>query len=260
VLVGPQVGPVVGIDAGPGDVGGGAAWSTDATRGVGVPANSTEWDAVAAAAGHSRSPSSLFGCQEASGNLLDSIGAIEIAANDTRTYENAIAGWTRKAVGISDGVSGYWTTNGGPDPSTESAAMLAYLRIDASTAERSMLFLNAVENDYVAINVTAGGLLKAYIDANTATGAVNYAAGAVFPVMLVYNRTAGSAFLCTADEKLPITYGAIAANGAKYVGLFTPPTMKLLMLAWFEGADAEFTLAEAKAELVALGWSVSWSP
>ena len=62
------------------------AWTVDDGSGIGCPANATEWAAVIAAAaltGVVTVPDALWLCQEASGDLADSIGTYTLTASDT---------------------------------------------------------------------------------------------------------------------------------------------------------------------------------
>ena len=79
-----------------------AGVTRDATSGWYVPANATEWTALLAGTGIAN-PSNLWLSQQASGNLPDSIGSTPLVPFNGPSYQNTVAGWSRKAVGTVDG-------------------------------------------------------------------------------------------------------------------------------------------------------------
>lgn len=240
-----------------------ATWSVDATSGIGAPADSTEWATINSSESLSAAPDNLWLMQEASGNLSDSIGAITLTASGTVSYQNAISGWSRYGLGTTDGTAGKWgvSSGTGPDPSSTSVAALLYVRIDNVTTERNLLSLTDSSGNLLVINVTAGGLLRAYVDTNNASGGTNYEAGSVFPLLFVYDRTNSRARVFTDVEKISPTYGSGTADGLKFFGGNSTAVLtgRYLYGAWFTGSDAEWlsTDANAKALLEALGWTVS---
>jgi hypothetical protein len=245
------------------------AWSTDATSSKGVPANEFEWQAVLASAGLSvgGDPSHLFLCQEASGDLIDQIGAVDFADFGTVSYSNAISGWDRDGVGTTDGTNGGFGvgSGSGPDPSSTSVMYLAYVRIDGvAGAAKNVMSAGSTDPDYLINFVNTDGTMVSYVDGAGVTGATNYEGGSVFPLVLRYDRTNSAAGTFTDSEKIINTYSAGVVDGAKFLGnasgFATPPTARFLYLAIFEGAAAELTNTQIKTLLQTLGWTVSFTP
>lgn len=244
----------------------GVGWDIDATSGKGVPKTATEWSAFATAFSLSTTPSNLWLMQEASGNLSDAIGSVTLTAGGTGlSYSNAVAGWTRVGLGTTTANSGTFSVGSGtgPNASTTSVAILAYVRIDNVTGEFAVMAMTGSTNNYVQLNCTAAGLLKPYIDTGNTTGATNYEGGVVTPILFVFDRTNSRARVYTDVEKIAPTYGSGTADGSKWFGS-TPAsnsgcTARYLWGCWFTGASAEWlsTDANAKAMLQGLGWSVS---
>lgn len=268
--VGLSVGLDVGLACGTGATDGAVAptWTIDATSGKGVPASSAEWATLISELAIGAAPSSLYLMQEASGNIADTIGAVPLTASGAgRSYANVISGWSRLALGTADGVAGsFGVASGvGPNMSTTSAAMLAYLRIDNATAERSLMAFSTTASDLVQVNVTATGIPRAYIDAGNTLGVTAHEGGAAIPVLLVYDRTNARARVYTNAEKILPVYGAVALDGEKFYGAASGgvanATSRFLYSCWWTGANAEWlsTDANAKSLLQKLGWTIPWS-
>jgi hypothetical protein len=239
----------------------GITWSVDATSGIGVPANATEWgDMITAESLAASAPSHLWLKQEASGDITDVISSLTLAASGAGSYENAVSGWSRLALGTADGTGGgIWQTFSGPSPTSTSMAVLAYLRVDVASTERQLLLLNGTGSHLVQLNITGAGLLRCYIGSGNAASSANYEGGAVFPVLLVYDRTNSRAIVYTNQEKIAATYAAVSSGSAKRFGGSSAATALYLYGCWWTGADAETlsTDANAKALLEALGWTVT---
>jgi len=237
------------------------SWSVDATSGIGVPANDMEWANLAAVEELSVGlPSHLYLMQEASGNLSDSIGSLTFSASGTPSYSNAVSGWSRSAIGTSDGTSGAFTnTTNPPTAISTSMAMLGYIRIDTTATERQFMMINGTSSHLVQVNVTGAGLLRYYVETGNVLGTVNYEGGSVVPILMVYDRTNSRAIIYTNEEKITATYAAVSAGSTKRWCGTSPPTALYLYGAIWTGAAAETlsTDANAKALLEALGWTVT---
>jgi RHS repeat-associated protein len=83
----------------------------DATSQWFVPQSYTEWTNLLAGTGIPN-PTNLWKCQEASGNLADSIGTATLTATNVggMAYAQGVTGWTRKAVTLAEAVASKWAT------------------------------------------------------------------------------------------------------------------------------------------------------
>lgn len=243
-----------------------AAWSIDATSNKAAPASSSEWTTLIASSGSLSAwsaPNSLFLCQEASGNLADSIGSITLTANATPLYQQTVSGWTRKAVGTTDATASQRfrsTQVALPDLGTTSMLVLAYVAVENNpVAVRGVIGLgnpSGIERR-VATGATTSSLARA-VAGSTVTSATEGGFG-VRPLLVQIDRT-GSAVAYYSDiEKLSPTFGTPAGKlldlGAT-VGV-APAANRYLYAAFWSGAAAERTSTEIRALLETLGWSVS---
>lgn len=257
-----QPGSFVEVAEGGGDPMAGV--TQDATSGIYVPASDAEWTTTMSAAGLATgNPSALWLCQEAAGNLADSIGAFTLTAGGTPNYRQAIAGWTRLGLvldaGSADGFSSASASL--PDLSTTSQLIVAYVRRPGAApgANQSLIALGAAgTRATVVINTTPR--LVAASGANSATGTVAAADSAVSPLAIKHNKTGTEADVYTEAEKISPALSASVAGkqvlfgnaGALSAGF------GLLYAASFHGAAAELTDAQIKTLLQTLGWTVAW--
>lgn len=244
--------------------------SRDATSGVYVPTSSSEWSTALASAGLvSGGPSSLYLCQEASGNAADSIGAIAMTAAGSPLYQQAVTGWTRKAFGFNGGASQKFSVAAGtgPNPSSTSVAYLLYANVTATPASIMGLAAIASAAAPVAVQVNTTPRLRT-MNPGTATtaGASNPTATGLQPMLLKYDRTNSTLVLYTGQEKIVGTYTSGAVDSAKGLGGLASGgaggsafTGQVAYWAVFSGAAAELSDANAKALLQTLGWTIPWS-
>ncbi len=233
-----------------------AGVARDLLSGIYCPANAAQWASVLAVAGITTGgPSMLWLCQEASGNLADSIGAFTGVASGTVGYNQAEAGWTRTAVSVTDGVAGAFATTV-PEGSTTSALSLAYVNVVASAGTRQAIGMHTGTNS--RFNATAADRPQAVSNANTVSGVSSHQ-GAVRPCVLRHNVTATTAMGCNNVEKLAPAFGALAGTTFQLAGSSRlPPTMRANYVVNFHGAAAEMTDAKLKTLLQTLGWSIAW--
>jgi len=259
VKTGPNIGPAIGRFGARSASDPFAGVSRDAARGVYLPADTTEWDAFRSAGSLSiANPSNLWLMQEGSGNLADSIGAVALTASGTRSYLQSVSGWTRKAIGTTDGTAGAWqvASGVGPSPASTSVAALSLSLLPAPAAERNVFAMTLAASNLIVVNQTAAGLLKLYLKAGSATGAVSHADGNVHPLMIVYDRTNSTAKLYTDLEIVTAAYDTVLDGTKGWGG--TPSAARHLYGAWWSGADAEMSQAQVRALFVAMGFSVAW--
>lgn len=276
-MIGPRVGLVAGPRSGyatgigedeltPSGGGGGIAGvSRDASSGVYCPASAAEWTLLMAAAGLATgNPSALYLCQEAAANLADSIGTFTLAASGTGlVYQQAIAGWARKAFGTTSGGTGVAASVdiGLPNILTNSILLLGYVQPTTIATTRDIMGAGAAATKILASNLLTSGFARELCVANSASGAAD-TGGVVRPWALGINRTAASTALYTNAEKIVPAFGATAAGQSITLGTLVAgcATARYLYLAAFFNAAAELTSAQVKTLLTTLGWAgIPWS-
>lgn len=251
---------VADTDAATVTVEGGITWTVDATSGGNVPANATEWaDFISYYSLSVAVPDYLHLCQEASGNLADSIGSLTLTANGSPAYNQTLSGWSRTGVkGNASTANQRFYSGSGPNPSTTSVARLilaAFGSLDASARE-VMSNGNASDLSVQAYNGSSVNRLRYRESSNivdTSTGNDYTSPG---PVAVVLDHTGSRARLYTALETLSPTFGA-GANDAGYVigarsGTWADSTIGY-ECGW-SGSNAEISDANMGALFTALNW------
>lgn len=231
-----------------------AVADADATSGIYVPSSAAQYTALGLTA-----PDALWLMQEASGNLADSIGAIPLAPGGTVTYDNALAGWSRKFVGTSDGVAGYFNTMSAslPNPASASILVLLYANVTAIPAAiRQLLEMFTGPNGRIRINTTPRTVL--YLDPASATGTAN-PVGAVRPYVFKYDFTNSLCSAYTDQEKLSVAFSAEVGKSLLIGGSSVPPTARYGYAASWFNAAAEMSDASVKSMLQTLGWTIPWT-
>lgn len=261
LTVGPQVGPVPpgGVAPPP------PAFPTDATSGFGVPLTQADWDAVFSAAGiASKTLSHSWGLQDASGNPAAEVGAA-LTATGSIDYQQAVSGWTRTATRITE-VSGERLTIAAgvaPNPASVSALWFAYVDFPGNPGANGRQYV-IVSSDVTGCSLagtTTPRLRVQCAGVNTA-GANDHVTGGVRPVVFKYDRTAGAVVAYTDQEKIAGTYSASVVDGEKGFGGqagTAAAAADFLLGAAFAGSNAEWSDADVKAVLQALGHAIPWS-
>lgn len=260
--VGPQVGPVP-----PSGVA--LPYATDPASGKAAPASSAEWTAFIAAESLTISaPNYLHLCQEASGNLTDTISGLTLTASGSPAYQQAVSGWTRTGV-EGDGVtaSQRFRSASAPDPSTTSMAIFCYVAIGTLSASVQSLFGVGAVSDTGASAYLNGapvvGRIRYRESANiTDTGTGTDYQARVTPVLLLIDHTGTRARLYTDVEKLSPGYGLPSATTAYTLGADSgawAPSTILYSCGWSGAAAEAITDAQAKALFEGLGYSIPWS-
>lgn len=239
-------------------------WDVDATSSKGVPNSSAQWSTVITdnALTNWSAPNSLFLCQEASGDLADSIGSITLTANATPVYAQAVSGWTRTAVGTTDGTANqrFRSTQAGlPDLGTTSMLVLAYVAVTNNPAStRGVMGIgNPAGIERRAAVGTTSSLARA-VAGSTSTSATE-GGTAVRPIIIKIDRTGSTALYYSNIEKLSPTFGTPAGKlldlGAT-IGA-SPATNRYLYAAMWSGSAAERSDQDIRDLLEALGWTVT---
>lgn len=234
----------------------------DATSGWYFPANATEWTTLAEVAELPEGgPSSAWLCQEPSGNLADSVSSVTLSASGAgHLYQQAVAGFSRKAIQCVDGTAGQKWINSttAPDPNALSVLYLAAISFPAAPAAARCLFANSGSLD---CRMASTGRLTIINGAST-TGTTSHASG-VHLVLLQYNMNA-STFTCFTDlEKISGTFGAVASNPMFVLGGQTavPAGAAYLYSAVWADTAAEITSTQAKSLIATMtGITPPWAP
>lgn len=211
----------------------------DPTSGWYYPANATEWrtflDDASVGLAAKATPTNLWLCQEASGNLADSIGSLTLTAANTPIYQQTITGHARKGVGCVDGTAKTFANASSVDIATVSSFDLWAIQMPASApgANRPLISHGTAANrSHVGITATTGtGRCTSGANAGGPTGA-SVCTGAVEWVANKVNRgvleddaffgestkitpTAASGMTGTRFE-IGAQNGALSASGALY--------------------------------------------
>lgn len=240
-----------------------AGVSYDSSSQKAVPASAAEWTTLMAAAGLATgNPSLLWKCQEAAGNLADSIGTFTGTATGTVFgYNTAVAGWTRTGLSLSNGGTNQVANvdAGLPDTLTASMMVLAYILPIASGGSRD--FINVGTTVQARGRMSNGNKQIAVSGANSSLGTLDII-GSVRPMVMRHNRTAGSMLLVTdVNEKLVPTFDATVTGKSIKLGDATArsPNFVCLYLAAFFNAAAEMTDAQVKTLLTTMNWTIPWT-
>lgn len=212
-----------------------------------------------------RTPRNIYPCQDASGNLVDTVGAMNLIANAAPLYTQAVAGWTRVGVGFNQTAAQRFAvaTGVGPNPGATPVAMLAYCTFRTPAAVREVFYIeDAGAAVKVAVLCTAGGLLRSQCIATTNDGTVDHRDTLVHPVLLTIDTAATTINRYSDLEKDNGTYAATPADAPKGLGAAAGATSWLGECVYFvilEGANAQFTDAQAKTFLQSFGWTIPWT-
>lgn len=266
-MIGPRVGLVAGLRVGlavgvsedpitaPAPSGGLIPGVTrDAASGWYFPASAAEWTALMSFAGLATgNPSSVHPCQEAAGNLADSIGAVTLTVTGAgHLYQQPVAGFSRLAATTVDATAGQkWiNTTTAPNPNTVSTGWLCCVRFPAANpAAVRDLVSNAAAMDS---RITSTGKLS-IINGATTNGTAN-PIGTVQWVYIQHDLTASTWLAYTLQEKITGTFAAMVSNPSFMVGGQTTVAgdVGYLYDALFGGVPAELSTAQVRTLLQTL--------
>lgn len=235
----------------------------DAASGWYFPASAAEWTAFMAAIGlGTGNPTTTHNCQEASGNLADSIDSVALTQTGAgHLYQQTVAGFTRKAVTTVDGTVGQKWINSttAPDPALVSTIWLAAIRFPAvAPAAARDLMANAATLD-CRLAGTTGRLQIA--NSGTTTGTANHLGGTHL-VAVQHNITATTFTGFTTLEKITGTFATNTTNPMFVLGGQTAAAADAgyLWEAEFASTAAELSSAQMKTLFQGLtGLVVPWS-
>lgn len=236
----------------------------DATSGKRVPASSAEWTSLISYYSRSYSaPNSLWLCQEASGNLADSIGGNTLTANASPGYQQAVSGWDRDAVTFVVNTAGqrFTAVIAAFAPATHSMMWLGYIALtDNPSTTRSVLDVGAGATTLL-VQHTATGLVRCNCAAVTTDSSGSYTGAGVIPLVMIYDRTNSTVKVYTDAEKITGTYSASVTGTNQGIGAASGNSTgqaTLYLAAWADSA-AELSDATLKLMLQDLGWTIAWS-
>jgi hypothetical protein len=246
----------------------GVTWEVDPTALVAFPKNGTEYGAFRAANSLAvATPNSLWTFQEASGNILDKIGALNLVAGGTPNYSQAVAGYSRVAVGFDDASSdkAVAASGSGPNPTTTSQTWLYFALMPATPGTtRAFVGINQAFTAArcTALHLTTSGGMRLNVVTNNTDDATNHSSQ-VIAVAVKYDRTNSVAALYTNKVKIIGTYSASVTDGDKGVGS-AAGGMSGCQILWgcmWSGSAAEISDANMKALLTAHGavFAPPWS-
>ena len=252
----------VGRDATQAPVTGIAGVTRDAASGWYFPANATEWTAFMAAIGLATgNPTNAWGCQEASGALVDAFGVANLAASGAgHLYAQPVSGFTRKAATLVDGTVGQKWLNSttAPNPNTVSTLWLAAIRFPASSPAAARCLL--ANSSTLDCRLSATGKIT-FINGASTAGTAN-PLGGVHLVAVQHNLTGTTFTGFTDQEKVAGTFTTNASNPMLSIGGQTtaPADVGHLGVYEFSGAAAELTSGQMKTLFQGItGLVVPWS-
>lgn len=214
---------------------------TDASSGWKLPRGPGDWQKLLVGTGFAN-PDSIWECQELAGNLSDRGLTTVLEESNAPTFNNGIAGWTRKAVHTNDTTANHGFTSTSshlPDPSTTSGMMLTVGRLTATpAASRGVLALA----ELLQLRLTSGDKLQPVNPSNSANGAQNRD-GVVRPIWMRQDETANTTKGGDDRETIAATYAASTVNKRIALGGFDAPApaADFLYAVRWEGAGAELS-------------------
>lgn len=195
--------------------------------------------------------------------MVDAVaGVFTLTASGTGlAYQQTEPGWSRKAITTTDNGTGVFSTTTAVlnDIAVGSQAVLVYARSSAGAAKRAISGLGLSATRCSAETAATTGFASFTCGASTLDG-VAALPGRVQPWLVRINRSGLTNELMTDIEKLAPAFGVAAAGKQITVGALASNTAatRYVYGALFLGNAAEMTVAQYRAMLVTLGWSVAW--
>ncbi len=205
-------------------------------------------------------PDALWLMQDTSGKPADEKGYLQLTAGGTVTYNNSVAGWTRKFLGTSDGVAGTFTTTNSSLPNPASASLGVFFLVSASTAAALRSVLELFASAACRLRVTNTPRFQGFVDPSSTQNGTVDPTGAVRAVYVQYNFTDSDFAIFTDQEKITVSSSAKTGRGIVFGSGVAAALMRLGYGFAYYGAKAERSSAEVKAEIFEpLGITVPWS-
>jgi hypothetical protein len=237
------------------------AWTIDAASGLAFPADDTE-EAAFIAANPSAGPVAdlIYTCQESAGNLVEAGGGVSLTADGAVTYQNAVTGFTRKAVGIPDGGAntGFTSTSATlPDPATTSYLAIVVAR-SSGTPPVGRGFVHLSEANQLRVNTTPR--IRSLLVGDDTVVPQDIDTNVHFFFASV-DETANAAYAGWEDVLHNSAYVSASSSTKRLgVGGYDAPSFACNVLAIYVWLSTIPTKAQLKARLQAHGKTVAWSP
>ena len=244
---------------GGGGVGTAITWDIDATDGRSYPQSAATWtDFIAYHSLSAPVPDHLHLCQEASGNLIDVIGADDLIQGGTgHTYENAVSGLSRLGV-IAVNSATYWSSTAYNPASTSQFTLM----IISHSVATNRYFYQYGNNANIATRVYFAGNSLTVVSSGGVSGAAS--PSGLHPVGAQHDRTDSSgAWVVDPDQKVVTTRASPSLAQTTVGGIPSAGTTvgTMVYIARWIGADAEaMTPTVVKAMLQAMGWTITYTP
>lgn len=230
------------------------AVALDATSSRRAPLSLVQWEALA----DRLVPRHAWGFQDLAGAIAAAIGSA-LTVTGALDYNQAAAGWTRKAIRISPTAGERAmlpATAPGVDPGSSSVAWFGLIDFLAVPGASSSVI---VAGAGLEVRVSAAGKLELVCNGQVATGTADVVTGNARPVWLGYDRPRETVILCTDQEVIRTTYApnvTIAERG--FGSTATPADIAVLLGAAFEGPAAELRERDVRSLFSGLGFAISW--
>lgn len=219
-----------------------------------MPTTAAEW----VGAGF-QAPAHIWLFQEASGAILDKVGSKNLSAAGTVAYQQAVAGWTAKAIGsTTPGTTGNCSNATMENLNANSVLTLTYSQFTLSaTTLVSRAFHGAASVNDLQANA-ASAIMRLRTGANAANGTGLHAA-TIHPIAVRWDRTNTVNAAYSDIEKVGITWADTAGTTMQVTAatLDTAFVGNVMYAATWVGASAELVDAQIKSMLQALGWTVT---
>lgn len=235
----------------------------DAASGKYFPATAAEWAIVLSVCGiGTGGPSAVHNCQDAAGNLTDSVGAFPLISSGAGgAYQQAAAGFTRKAATTTSGTTQLWQSTDASLPDLGAANQCAFVvaKVTTTAVRKDILGLGAAATTMMVDTEVTTGFARAVCVGNVISGAVD-TGGAFRPWTVQSNRGSSIAMVTTDAEKLLPTFAGTVAGKSISIGnyKFGAATCAYLWISTFFNAAAALTAAQIKLIWQTLGWAITW--
>lgn len=235
------------------------AGQVDAGSGWAVPESTTEWTSLLAGTGIGN-PSDLWLCQEAAGNLADSIGPNVLTAYNIPSYQNAVSGWSRKAINCQSQNDAFYNENGtncGDIDTNSNLILLICAYGGTPSATKSIVNIGDPNHDARHMGVSNTPVFAAYGTGQaTGNGSDNPGTG-VHVALIQIDRTNGAFVVQTDQETIQPVYTAPAGGAYTYLSLGPDSSgdgttaIYILYAALWHGSAAEMNSAQ-RTKLISL--------
>ena len=231
----------------------------DATAGVFRPADATQAGYIFTAAGVGTVVAgSIYNCHDASGGMVDALGAISLTSSGTGlSFQQAVAGSASLGSSFTEAGSGSIKSVSGRAADTSATSCLCWLLIISTLVATRIVSRTRHCGMSPEIIVTH----KARIVAGTTTDSASNPTGSLRPWVTQVNRSGTPAvFLFTDQDKVAPTFGTPTGKQCAFgAWTATSPAMTVNYGMRLDGVNAELTTAQIKTLLQTLKWAPAWS-